>query len=87
MSIGSDAQRLFEKFWQLQGEYVGCAPNFGDRNEDIRNGFDGGPMGIGGFDNSGRETWGRPRSIDVRAVVNAIFYLRPDGLSVASVAA
>ena len=33
-------------------------------------------MGVGAFDNSGRETWGRPRSIDVRAVVNAIFYSR-----------
>jgi hypothetical protein len=51
-------KRLFEKSWQLLGECVGCAPNFGDRNEDIRDGFDRGAMGIGGFDNPGRETWG-----------------------------
>ena len=51
-------ERLFEKSWQLPGGCVGCAPNFGDRNEDIRNGFDGGAMGVGGFDNPGRETWG-----------------------------
>src|SRR5271165_1486014 len=61
-------KRLFEKSWQLLGECVGCAPNFGDRNEDIRNGFDRGAMGIGGFDNPGRQTGGRPRSIDVRGV-------------------
>ena len=72
-------QRLFEKSWQLPSECVGCAPTFGDRNEDIRNGFDGRAMGVGGFDNSGRETWGRPRSIDVRAVVNGIFYLLRTG--------
>ena len=29
-------------------------------------------MGVGGFDNPGRETWRPSRSIDVRAVVNAI---------------
>jgi hypothetical protein len=52
------AQRLFEKSWQLLGECVGCAPNFGNRNEDICNGFDGGAMGVGGFDNLGSETWG-----------------------------
>ena len=50
-----------------------------NRNEDIRNGFDRGAMGIGGFDNPGREIWGRPRSIEVRAVMNAIFYLLRTG--------
>ena len=53
-----DTKRLFEKSWQLPSECVGCAPNFGDRNDDIRNGFDGGTMGVGGFDNPSRETWG-----------------------------
>ena len=33
-------------------------------------------MGVGAFDNSEGKPGGRPRSIDVRAVVNAIFYSR-----------
>ena len=36
-------------------------------------------MGVGGFDNPGREIWGSSPSIDVRAVVNAIFYLLRTG--------
>jgi len=51
-------KRLFEKSWQLLGECVGCAPNFGDRNEGIRNGFDRGAMGNGRFDNPGRGNLG-----------------------------
>ena len=58
LAVDRNTKRLFEKSWQLPGECVGCAPNFGDRNEDIRNGFDGGAMGVGGFDNPERETWG-----------------------------
>ena len=33
-------------------------PNIGDRNEDIRNRFDAGAMGVGGFGNPGKETRG-----------------------------
>jgi putative transposase len=36
-------------------------------------------MGVGGFDNPEGKPGGRPRSIDVRAVVNAIFYLLRTG--------
>jgi hypothetical protein len=72
---------LFENSWQLPGECVGCAPNFGDRNEDIRNDLTEAQWALVNSIIAEGKPEGRPRSIDVRAVVNAIFYSRTAGLA------
>jgi hypothetical protein len=72
---------LFENSWQLPGECVGCAPNFGDRNEDIRNDLTEAQWALVNSIIPEGKPEGRPQSIDVRAVVNAIFYSRTAGLA------